>query len=309
MHQVTALTLLTALWTLTPEQTAEPSAEAPFLLSWTAPPDCAERPVVSELVGDAPGAAAVVIASRGARWHVAITFSAPVQGLRTLEAGTCEEAVEAVRLLLRLGARGFLPPEAAEAAPEPPSSEPPLPAEATPSSVDSAPSLSISLAAVVGMRALVLPRVSPRFGALMWLELGPWNILAELGTGLPERFSGGPSADSAVEIHPLLEGLVGCCVSHQWPAARLAGCLEVEASWWQLRGLNVSAPKSGSSALVALGPSVRALFPLAEKWIIHVGGAFRPMLARPQASFEGYGTALEAGAFLASFEMGLGARW
>ena len=273
-----------------------------FALSWTAPPDCTARPDVAALVGDTPGAAAVVITQRDARWHVTIDFLAPAPGHRSLEAGTCEEAAEAARLLLRLGARGIVPPETPPSplvAPPPP---PAPPVEAPP-----AP-LFFSVAALAGVQVLGLPRADPRFGALAWLGSDPWNLVVELSTGLPARYSGGPVAGAAVEVHPVLDGLVAGCFAHAWPAARLAGCAELQVAWWRLRGIDVSDPRSGGSALVAVGPSVRAWFPIGRFGLL-AGAALRPTLLKPRATFEGYGDALEAGTVIAALEAGIGASW
>lgn len=278
------------------------AAESNFHLAWTAPAACAAQPNVSELVGDAVGSATITIARSGERWNVVLTFTAPVEGSRTLEAETCEEAAEAALFLLRLGARGVLPPpEVAaplvEAVVEPPTA-----------SASSAP-VFLSVAAFAGGQALAAPRVELRVGALVWFGVDVWAVMVGLSTGLPQRYVGGPIAEAAVELHPVLDGTVSGCYSRAWSIVRIAGCAEVQVAWWLLRGLNVSEPHSGGTVLVALGPAARALFPLGDRLAVVAGFAVRPVMLKPQASFEGYGVALQAGPVVLGFDVGVGARW
>lgn len=295
--------------------TASPTKELPslageertvegFELAWTAPPQCAARPDLGALVKGASGAAEVRITPRGARWSLTLTFRAPVQGSRTLEADTCAEAAEAAVLLLRLGARGTLPidTESRLASPEA------VPPEggASPPGPDFA---FTSLFAVGGGQALALPRVDPRAGALLWVQRGPWAVVASLGAGLPSRYAAGPAPSALVEVSTPLDGSAGGCFVRSSAFARVAGCVDLQVAWWRMRGLNVSVPRDGSAAFAAVGPSVRATMPLGDRLALLAGTSFRATLVRPRAVFDGTGSALAVGPFAISVELGLGARW
>jgi hypothetical protein len=301
---VASFALAATAWADDPP-TVDAAPDAGFELTWVAPADCVARPDVRELVGDARGAASVEIAPLNSQWRVTVTFTSPVEGRRTLDAGSCAEAAEAAALLLQLGARGGL---AAETTPQP-NAEPVLPATpAAPADAAKPPSF-LAAAVVVEGQAFAQPNVDPRFGALLWWSRGLFGLTLQLSTGVRTQTHTGPSTDSGIEVYPVIDGVAGACVGASWARLHLAGCAEVEVAEWLLRGLNVALPNSGFATLVAVGATGRALFPVGQHLALIAGLSVRPLLLRPRADFQGYGAALQAGPVEGAAMLGLGARW
>ncbi len=97
-------------------------------------------------------------------------------------------------------------------------------------------------------------------------------------------------------------------VSTRWSALRLAGCAEVEAAAWRLRGIDVSSARTGIADLCGgwrrpgMGRDGRSLRSARHP-------AVRPLVVKPQANFEGYGTAWQAGPVEGAVSLGFGAAW
>jgi len=281
---------------------AEPAAAAPFELTWVAPADCVARPDVREVVGDASGAASVEIVPVNGQWRVTVTFSAPVEGRRTLDAGSCSEAADAAALLLRLGARGVLP---AAAAPEPK-----LEAAAPAPADEARPQTFLAAAVVVEGQAFAQRHLDPRFGALLWWRRGIFGATFQLSTGVPTDTQAGASSDTTIEIYPVIDGVAGACLQASWARVHVAGCGELELAAWNLRGVSLGTPRSGTALLVAVGATGRALFPIGEHLAVIGSVSIRPLLSRPEADFSGSsGAALQAGPVEGAASLGIGARW
>lgn len=292
---------------------AESSA---FSLAWSAPKDCAPRPDVGALLGDARGEAAVTIAPLARGWELRLSFSAPVAGERVLRTDTCREAVEAALLLLRIGAHGVPPDTAETTSPTQPDTPTPPEAPVTPTPEETPPPPPLptpatafaALVASVGVQTTVLPSAAPRFGVQGWLGRGPLSVFASVATGVSTRYDGGPSPHAGVEVWPVMDAVLAGCVTAHRSAVRLGGCVDLEAGWWRLRGVGVSLPREGDAALLAMGPAVRALVTFGRLALL-VGAAARPTLLRPRASFDGREPTLEAGALVLEATAGLGLSW
>lgn len=278
-------------------------APAGFELIWNVP--CAPRPQPTELGGTQPGAAVVSVLRVGATWRLEVAFSAPVRGVRTLEAARCEDAAQAALLLLKLGARAERE--------EPPPPPPPEPLEAPPAAAlteqvapvpaEDAQHLQLELSGLGSAGSL--PSFSARGAVSLGLARGAFTALLALRAGAPGAFEAGPAQFS---LHPALGAQLSACFLPSFGRLAIGACGVVALEWWRVEGRNVAAPRGSDAAWLALGADARLNVRLwAGLYAVATLGA-RFALRRPQVTLDAV-SAYATPAVGAEGSLGAGWRW
>ncbi len=283
---------------------AQNAPSAPFSLSWEAPSQCMAAPETRALFGDAKGAAKVVIKPVDSRWHLSVTFIAPMNGERTVDTETCAEATEAALLLLQLGARGQLAMQ-----PE----KPRVPvvgvevAAASTAPVRDLRDLSVSVSAMTGIHAFATPLVSAQFGAQLWVGRDLWAAMLSVTTGRPSRFVA-PESTLAVDVYPLLDAVASGCLADNDGVLKVAACVDVEVAWWRLQGV-FPGGRTAFAPFVALGPALRVQVPVTKHFAVVAGFAGRPSIVKPRVTSGSLGAFWDAGPVVLQIDAGLGGAW
>ena len=254
-------------------------AQSQFALTWNVP--CAPVPDVTAVLHDATGEAVVTVVPRSGRWRLEVVFLRPDPGARTLDTDTCEEAVKAVPLLLKLGA-------APETSPVPRSSPPPSTA-AAPVAVAPVPrsSAHVTVAVGAGLNVGGSPAAAPRFSLTVGAAAPLFAVFASVRAGAPATFAGALDTDSAFVLRPALGGQLAGCVLPSLGRVRLGACLALTTEWWLLEGVNVDRPRSGAAVTFVVGPALHASVQLTDGVFLFGTVSAGVAIRRLGAQFEG----------------------
>jgi hypothetical protein len=251
-----------------------------FQLVWSVP--CGARPDAEQIVGDASGDAVVSVTHEGSKWHLQVMLPS---GVRELDAGTCEEAVEAATLILKLS----FPATPVVHVPEPP--PPPTP---------DPQALEVRVEGAVAANAGALPSVTPRFMAGFSLSSGAWSGGLTLRAGL-RGFYGGPPRFA---VYPALGAeLSGCYLAHV-RMIRIGGCAVAGVEWWRASGTG-----PGEEAWLELGADFRASIDVTAQLYTFGTAGPRFGLRRPQIVFDDGAPVFTAGVVSGEARVGFGWRW
>ncbi len=273
-------------WLVLTQLLAAPS----LTVTWVTP--CGPPP---QFDGLPEGAAAVVITPMGSRWHTDVAFVLPTQGRRSLDVDTCEGAMNASVLLLKLGAT----------APPPPPRKPLLALEAPrPPAVRSAFELRPYLRGTGNLGSL--PELSGRIGAGIGVLGARLAAFAEGRMGFAATFAGGP-AGAHYRITPLVGGqLMGCWLEPLVRRVRLGGCAVGVVEALNVRGLDVANPRSVDVVGLALGADAHVMVEVFLGLFAFGQAGVRIALRRPSVFFDGWGTVFTAPLVGGEVSIGLG---
>ncbi|MBL8953100.1 MAG: hypothetical protein JNK82_20150 [Myxococcaceae bacterium] len=230
-------------------------AEPSLSFTWEAPVEC---PPAESVRGRLGGGLTGVVRAKVEQRPQAFELFIDVDGsTRSLTTGTCEQAADAAVLIVRLALAGAAEPAPAAAAP-PPAVTAPLEPQPVPLPVD------LHVAALAVTEVLGLPRASFGFGGSAAARVGPVAFVLDVWSSLPQRYSGGPTADAQVELHAPFALRAGPCA--WFGTGRLQGgpCVMGGAAWVTARGLNVTDPKVSTTVLGAAWPGARLLLRVAS---------------------------------------------
>ena len=264
-------------------------ARAGFELQWQTPSSCTSHPDTAALVGEASGKAEVELRERGGGWLVTVLFFEPAVGVRRVSAASCEEAVRAAGLLVRMGSRGAFetPP-----APAPPT---PSPAPAPERPREWSLTLSGGAAVDVGTGTRVEPRIALGFTA----SRGALLIGADVRIGVGATSIEGLRVTRAVELQPMV-GLMG-----EW--GRLSGGAGLAVSLGSWSVVSPAGP-TALAALVSAGPQARGAVALISGLTLGAIAGLRFNLTRP-APFTDAGVLFTTPELSGDLQLTLGWRW
>jgi hypothetical protein len=192
---------------------------------------------------------------------------------------------------------------AADAASEPPQ------AQAEPAPVPAA-SKGMRVWLAGGATTGTAPKVTPRLGVGLALDLAEnLTVEAQLETGVPALFPGGPTAAAGYQLWPACGGTLALCTMLPIGPMRVLVCPIAQLDAVESTGLGVSNPGAGVAAWFALGIDARALVDLTDRFFLHVAGGERVAVIRPTVVFEHFKTVWESPLFSSSLEGGVGVRW
>lgn len=213
-------------------------ALAAFELNWQLPADCAAHPATAELVGEAEGKAEVQLRAEGEGWLVTVLFFEPAPGVRRVSAPSCEQAVRAASLLVKLGSRGATtpPPPRVETAPPPPEPK------------TEVPRWSLSVAAGTAFDIATAPTVEPRVVLSGVATRGPLLLALDARFGVSSRPIETLRVTRAFELQASAGLMAKAGAFTGGPAVTLAG------GTWNAKTIN---GVQATTVLLAAGPAVR----------------------------------------------------
>jgi hypothetical protein len=272
---------------------------AALSLEWKAPESCPRAALEAQLDGLNGTATATAVEVPGGL-HLAVQ----VAGLtRTLETRTCDEAIDAAALIIRLGlnaAEASAPPAVVEPAPVEVQAPEPLPAPPR--------SWSVLVNLTAGAGFAWLPQPVPRFGLGVTFQREALALMLDVVTSTPLRFGTGQNTSAGVEVFVPVDAQAGAC--WLWsPLSRLrvGPCAVGVVSVVTAGGYNVLHPRSGVVVVGGAGALGRAFISLTS-WLDATVAAGARVTSHPQISFTD-GPTLGASPVSLEAAAGIGARF
>ncbi|MBE2253601.1 MAG: hypothetical protein IAE78_28995 [Myxococcus sp.] len=268
---------------------------APLDFEWQAPAGCPTADVLQARLAGLSGMARAAVTEGPTGWRLEVQVN---DSVRELVTRSCDEAADATVLIVELA----LTAPVTEPAPPPPdvpaevlSREAPRPSEAA------RLHLSLAAGALVGW----LPQVVGRLGALASIEWRSAVLLAQVFTGLPQRYVGGPTASAAVALQLLIDVQVGGCWAFTLGRLRAGPCALGGAGALSVQGQGVESPKTTLVVVPHGGAGLRATLALTESLEL-AAAVWGRGSARPSVSFQGFAPVVQASWASADFVLGAG---
>ncbi len=264
---------------------------------------CPQPEAFASRVGALDFDATVVVEPSNGALRLDVKFISPDVSTRTLRVNACADAVQAALLLLRLGARP------AEELVAPQDQMPPPLVEARPAADGGVTGvewgLSVAFAATVGAQ----PAVTPRAALRLTVDSLPWLGWTGVRTGVPARFSGGPTAQAGFVVHPLIGAELGGCWAQPLGPLRLGPCLALQTELLRLEGQGVSNPQQALAPALWVALDARVATLLAGRVLVavHVGPRFA--LLQPEVVFQGYGSVFRPPTVSGEASVSVGFTW
>lgn len=250
-------------------------------VQWTAPETC-PAPHVRSLEGG--GQAEVQLVERDGGWQVTVLFFEP-NGLRRVQAKSCEEAIRAATLLLQLGARDAAPVVAPVAVP--------APAPAAPTEPPILP-WHFSLTGGVAFDVGALPFVEPRFAISGTASHGLLRLVGDVRIGLPGKLA------PTVNVHRAFEFQGAGCFNFATERVAFSPCVAASVGSW--------AAANETLAVSTLGPQLRIAANLFSNIEVGAMTGMRFNLVRPEP-FDATGILFTTPLISADLQLTLGWRW
>lgn len=249
-------------------------ADGGLAFEWVAPDACPQASSVRARLGAGlSGAMRAVVSLTPTGYAMTLDIDGST---RDLTASTCEEIADAAILIARLALVPARPAEPAALAP----------AALATGSPTSDLRWQLRAAALAAADFAWLPQPLFQLGGALELQWGPVGLVVDAVTALAQRYSGGPTADAAVDVRVPFALDAGLCWLFETDRLRAGPCLIGGPAWLTARGLNITDPRESSAVLWSGGAAGRLAVKFARVLEVSAQLGLRAG-ATPTVSFSG----------------------
>ncbi|MBL8921298.1 MAG: hypothetical protein JNJ54_20735 [Myxococcaceae bacterium] len=271
------------------------TAPASLELEWSVPTGCADVNVARARIGPLSGRASATIVEHATGWQLVVEVANTERRLSTTR---CEEAVDAAVLIIKLAL------EPTTVAPAAPSVPDPAPALVAPTAAPLTFQLGASASIVLGW----LPQPLVRFGAAFSARGEHVVVMAELQTGLPQRYPIEGTAGGEAIVHPLADLSAGVCWAVPVGRVRVAPCGRGGFTALSVAGAQLAVSRQAVVLVPHGGPGLRTTVELTS-WLEASLTGWARFSSFPVVSLEGSREVLRGNLLSGDLALGIGGVW